>query len=289
MRFQFITNHRDMYSVKRMCHVLGVSRSGYYAWRQRPPSARKMANQELVRQIKTIHQESDESYGSPRVYRELRSLDIACSENRVARLMRQHDIRTKQSRRFRVTTRRNRKHLYAPNLLRNEPSPTRPDQVWVADITYIATGEGWLYLASIMDRFSRRIVGWAMDKTLAASLPKDAMRMALQHRQPPAGLIHHSDRGSQYTANAYQDLLISCRIKASMSGTSNSFDNAHKESFFGTLKTERVHHRRYNTRAQARNDIFAYIEGFYNTRRRHSSLGFLSPKQFEDVWHAQIK
>lgn len=288
MRFQFITDHRDRFSVKRMCQVLQVSRSGYYAWRRRPPSARKMANEELVRQIKVIHQEIDESYGSPRVYRELRSLDISCSENRVARLMRQHDIRAKQSRRFRVTTQRNKKHLYAPNLLRHEPSPSRPDQIWLADITYIATGEGWLYLASVMDRFSRRIVGWAMDKTLAVSLPIDALQMALHRRQPAAGLIHHSDRGSQYTADSYQALLDSCQIQASMSGTGNSFDNAHKESFFGTLKTELVHHRRYRTRAQARNDIFAYIEGFYNTRRRHSSLAYLSPKAFEDDWLARI-
>jgi putative transposase len=289
MRYQFITDHRDQFSVKRMCQALKVSRSGYYAWRQRPPSAREMANQKLVRQIKTIHHESNESYGSPRVYQELRALDVACSENRVARLMQQHDIRAKRSRRFRVTTQRNKKHLYAPNLLRHRPPPSRPDQIWLADITYIATGEGWLYLASVMDRFSRRIVGWAMDKTLASSLPKDALRMALQHREPPAGLVHHSDRGSQYTADTYQALLTSSRIQASMSGTGNSFDNAHKESFFGTLKTELIHHRRYSTRAQARSDIFAYIEGFYNTRRRHSSLGYLSPNEFEAVWLARIR
>lgn len=289
MRFQFITDHRDKYSVKRMCQLLGVSRSGYYAWRQRPPSARKMANEELVRKIKAVHQESNETYGSPRVYHELRSLDVACSENRVAHLMRQHSICAKQSRRFRKTTQRDKKHLFAPNLLRSELSPARPNQLWVADITYIATGEGWLYLASLMDRFSRRIIGWAMDKSMTATLPKQALLMALQRRQPPAGLIHHSDRGSQYTDGSYQTVLASCQIRASMSGTGNCFDNAHKESFFGTLKTELVHHRRYSTRDMARNDIFAYIEGFYNTRRLHSSLGYLSPRDFEDAWLARIK
>lgn len=288
MRFQFIQDHASCYAVERMCAVLGVSRSGYYAWRRRGPSARKMANQELLQVIRRIHQESRQTYGSPRIYQELRAAGIACSENRVARLMQEAGLYAKQRRRFRRTTQRNKAHRVAPNLLRRGWQPQSPDQVWVADITYIATDEGWLYLASIMDRFSRRIVGWALQERLTATLTRQALRMALAQRQPAPGLIHHSDRGSQYTEQSYRRLLQRHGALLSMSSTGNCFDNAHKESFFATLKTELVHRRHYHTRAEARTDIFYYIEGFYNSRRRHSALHYLSPQVFEAVYSPQI-
>ena len=288
MRFSFIAMHEEEFSVKRMCQVLGVSRSGYYAWRSRRPSARQMANQALVEHIVAIHRQSRETYGSPRVYHELRDAGHGCSVNRVARLMRREGIVAKQSRRFRRTTRVNPHVPSLPNLLTDGQEPGRPDQVWVTDITYIPTGEGWLYLACVMDRFSRRIVGWAMGRTLASTLAQQALRMALRQRRPKTGLIHHSDRGSQYTAANYQRLGRQPAIQFSFSQAGNCWENAHQESFFGTLKCELVYHYTFATRDQARHAVFHYIEGFYNTRRRHSALGYLSPMAFEEAFWAQF-
>jgi transposase InsO family protein len=270
-----------------MCRVLTVSRSGYYAWRIRPVSQREMANRELVEKIKAVHEDSWETYGSPRVYQELKAQGISCGENRVARLMQIHDIRAKQVKRKKMTTKANAAHPVAPNLLNGNFTAERPDEKWLADISYIPTAEGWLYLAVIMDLFTRLIVGWSMAARMTSPLVEAALEMALQQRQPPPGLLHHSDRGSQYTGKDYQTLLKSNIIEVSMSGAGNCYDNAPIESLFGTLKTELVHHRAYRTREEAKSDIFFYIEGFYNRRRRHSALGYLCPVDFELVHQQQ--
>ena len=273
--------------MNRMCEVLKVSRSGYYAWRTRPPSEREMANQELLEQIKIVHRDSDETYGSPRIYHALLTLGRKCSKNRVARLMRRNDIQAKHKRRFKATTKRNKAHPVAPNLLERDFTAEQPDQKWLADITYIPTLEGWLYLAAVLDLYTRRIVGWAMAERMTSALTINALEMALQQRKPAAGLIHHSDQGSQYTDQKYQALLEAHGIQASMNGVGSWYDNAPMESFFGTLKSERVHHCSYQTREEARTDLFFYIEARYNRRRLHSSLGYLSPEAFEKAHHQQ--
>lgn len=287
MRYQFIADHRAEFPVSRMCQVLAVSSSGYYAWRKRPASAREMANQELYQRVEAVYHENQEVYGSPRIYRELKDQGVACSENRIARLMRLRGLRAKQTRRFKTTTRRNKTHPVAPNLLQRDFKADRPDQKWLADITYIATGEGWLYLAAILDLYTRRIVGWAMSERMTSDLTIAALEMALLQRRPDAGLIHHSDQGSQYTDQQYQALLKDRGIRASMNGVGSWYDNAPMESFFGTLKSERVHHYAYATRDEAKADVFYYIEAFYNRRRRHSALDYLSPEAYEQRFYQQ--
>ena len=268
----------------RMCKRLGVSSSGYYAWQKRPSSQREMANQELLKEIKAVHEKSNGTYGSPRIYHELKE-KIACSENRVARLMQKHDIAAKQKKRYKRTTKANSAHPVAPNLLDRNFTATEPNQKWTTDITYIPTLEGWLYLAMVLDLFSRRIVGWAMSTRMTSDLVIDALQMAVQQRQPPPGLLHHSDRGSQYTGQPYQQLLKDNHFIVSMSGRGNCYDNAPAESFFGSLKTEHVHHVLYETRAQARADIFFYIEAFYNRQRLHSTLDYVSPEAYEAAYY----
>jgi transposase InsO family protein len=287
MRFQFIKDHQDQFPVTRMCQELGVSPSGYYAWRHRPPSAREMANQELFKEIESVYNNSDGTYGSPRIYRELQAQGVSCSENRVARLMKLRRLSAKQVRRYKSTTKRNKKHRAAPNLLKRDFTADRPDHKWLSDITYIPTQEGWLYLAAVLDLYTRRIVGWAMSERMTSDLTLAALRMAIQQRRPVAGLIHHSDQGSQYTDQAYQALLETHGILPSMNGVGTWYDNAPMESFFGTLKSERVHHCLYRTRDEARPDLFYYIEAFYNRRRRHSSLDYLSPEAYEQLYHMQ--
>jgi len=271
--------------VSRLCQGLNLSPSGYYAWRQRPVSRREMANRALMHKIEVAHRDSDETYGSPRVYQELKAQGVACSENRVARLMRLRGLRAKQSRSFKVTTRRNPADRVAPNILKRQFTVERLDQVWLADMTYILTGEGWLYLAAVLDLCSRRLVGWSMAARMTAELTETALKMALQQRQPAGGLIHHSDQGSQYTDQGYQALLAAHDIRVSMNAAGTWYDNAPMESFFGTLKSELVYHRWYVTRTQARTDVFRYIEAFYNHRRRHSALGYLSPAVYEELYH----
>lgn len=283
-RFEFIDDHRDSVPATRMCKALNVSSSGYYAWRKRPVSAREMANRELVKKIETVYNESYETYGSPRVYLELKAQGVACSENRVARLMRLGGLQAKQVRRYKSTTRRNKKHPVAPNILKRDFTAERPDEKWLTDITYIPTREGWLYLAAVLDLFARRIVGWAMSERMTADLTSTALRMAIGQRRSGAGLIHHSDQGSQYTDGGYQTLLSDHGIEPSMNGVGTWYDNAPMESFFGTLKGEWVHHRAYNSREEAKADVFFYIEAFYNRRRRHSSLGYLSPEAYEQLY-----
>jgi putative transposase len=284
MRFQFIDAHRDGFAVVLMCKMLAVSPSGYYAWRGRPPSAREMANRELKATIRKVLDESGQTYGSPRIYQVMRKLGLLCSRNRVARLMRAEGLRAKQARRFRSTTKRNESHRPASNLLQRDFDAERPDQKWLADITYIPTSQGWLYLAAILDLYGRRVVGWAMDERVTTDLTLRALKMALRQRRPGPGLVHHSDQGSQYTDRRYQALLARRGIAASMNGAGTWYDNAPMESFFGTLKSERVHHLVYRDRAEATTDLFNYIEGWYNRRRLHSSLAYESPEAFEQLY-----
>jgi len=281
MRFQYIENHQDEFPITLMCKMLDVSSSGYYAWHKRPPSKREMANRELYKKIEVVYNENHKVYGSPRIYRTLKKQGVACSENRVARLMRLRGLRAQHTKRFKTTTKRNKAHPVAPNLLNRNFEANRPNQKWLTDITYIWTLEGWLYLAAVLDLYSRRIIGWAMSDRMTSDLTVDALKMAIVQRQPILALLHHSDQGSQYTDGTYQALLKDHGIQVSMNGVGTWYDNAPMESFFGTLKSEWVYHRVYHTRDQARSDIFYYIEAFYNRRRLHSSLGYLSPEEFE--------
>jgi transposase InsO family protein len=285
MRYQFIDDHRDEFPVTRMCKVLKVSRSGYYAWRTRPVSAREMANRKLANKIEAVYNESDGTYGSPRIHSELNAQGVVCGKNRIARLMMLRGLCAKQHRRYRATTKRNRDHRAAPNLLKRNFTTERPNQVWLSDITYIPTQEGWLYLAAVLDLYARRIVGWAMADRMTSDLTLTALRMALRQRQPKLALLHHSDQGSQYTDGQYQALLKEYGIQVSMNGAGTWYDNSPMESFFGTLKSERVHHLVYRAHQEARTDLFQYIEGFYNPRRRHSSLGYLSPADYENLYY----
>ena len=265
-----------------MCKVLGLSTSGYYAWRARPESPRAAANRALLGDIARIHAESCGTYGSPRIHAVLRGHGRRVGRSRIERLMRHAGIRGLAAlpRRARTTDSR---HDYpiAPNRLARHFNAARPNQVWLADLTYIPTGEGWLYLAAILDMHTRKIVGWCMRQTLHTEIAIDALNMAIERQRPPPGLIHHSDRGIQYAAEAYRQVLAQSGISPSMSRKGNCWDNAPMESFFHTLKTERVHHRVYATRDQARRDLFQYIEGFYNPHRLHSALGYLSPAEME--------
>jgi putative transposase len=282
MRFRLIEDLRDIWPVRVMCDALSVSPSGFYAWRSRPESPGKLANRELLVDIRRVHAQHRERYGAPRIHAELRAEGHAVSRKRVARLMRQHGIRARSPRRYRVCTTDSKHSLpVAENLLDQNFVADRPDQVWLADITYIPTAEGWLYLAVVLDLFTRKVVGWAMRDHLRAELTIAALTMAIQRRRPAAGLIHHSDRGSQYAAGDYRDILQAAAIVQSMSRKGNCWDNAPMESFFGTLKTELVHQGQYPDRDAARRDLFAYIEGYYNRQRRHSAIGYITPEQAE--------
>jgi putative transposase len=282
MRFRFIEDHRADYPVRIMCGVLEVSPAGYYAWRSRPESQRVAANRNLLDDIARVHRDTRGRYGSPRIHAELQAQGRGVSRGRIERLMRRHGIRAIMARPRRVRTTDSRHdHPIAPNLLNRNFSAAAPNQVWLTDITYVETGQGWLYLAAVMDLFSRRIVGWAMDDHLRTELPLAALNMAISTRRPGPNLVHHSDRGVQYASADYRAALQSSRIQASMSRRADCYDNAPMESFFHTLKTEQVYHQQYPTREHAKCDIFAYIEGFYNRTRRHSSIGYKTPIQIE--------
>lgn len=267
-----------------MCRILEVSRSGYYAWLKRPESRRKSQNRKLLKEIRKVYQVSRRTYGSPRITIALQKEGISCGRNRVARLMRENGIAAKTKRKYKATT--NSKHNYpvAENLVNQSFAASRPNHLWVADITYIPTGEGWLYLAAIEDLFQRKIVGWAMDATMTRQLVLDALRQAVWRYRPPAGLIHHSDRGSQYACHDYQQALRDYGMICSMSRKGNCYDNACMESFFGTLKRELIYGSRFKTRAEARQAIFEYIEVFYNRIRLHSALGYMSPVEYEQAF-----
>lgn len=274
--------HRDLFPVDLMCEVFQVSRSGYYGWSRRTPSASAVRREQLTEHIRTAHQQSRATYGSPRIYHELRAQGVLCSENTVAKLMRRSQLRSKAKRRFRARTTDSRhSDPIAKNTLDREFVVARPDAVWAADITYIETQEGWLYLAIVLDLCTRRVVGWATADHLRAELAGSALRMAIRHRQPSKGVLHHSDRGVQYASQEYRSTLEESHIEASMSRRGNCYDNAVVESFFSTLKRELVHHEKYQTRAQAKQSLFEFIEVFYNRRRRHSTLGYRSPAEFE--------
>ncbi len=265
-----------------MCEVLQVSRSGYYAWVDRPPGERERRREELVEQIRQVHEGSAATYGSPRVHAELADRRVGVCVNTVAKLMRRAGIRSVMHRRFVARTTDSGHDLpVAPNLLGREFGAKLPDQKWCCDITYVPTREGFLYLAAVMDVCSRRIIGWGMADHLRTELCLDALDMALRSRRPGGGLVHHSDRGVQYASVDYRRMLQSHDICVSMSRAGDCYDNAMMESFWGTLKTELVHHRDYRTRAEARQSIFRYIECWYNRRRRHSAIGYKSPEQFE--------
>jgi putative transposase len=282
MRFRFIEDRRADYPVTLLCDVLGVSPAGYYAWRSRPESRQSAANRDLVDDIRRVHRDTRGRYGSPRIHVELKAQGRGASLGRIERLMRRHGIRAIMARPRRVRTTDSRHDLpIAPNLLDRNFIATAPNQIWLADITYIETDQGWLYLAAVMDLYSRRIVGWAITDHLRADLPLAALRMAISAQRPGAGLIHHSDRGVQYASAHYRKLMQSAGLRASMSRKGDCYDNAPMESFFHTLKTELVHHRHYATWAEATREIFAYIEGFYNRTRRHSAIGYISPIEME--------
>jgi len=268
--------------VKLMCSILNVTRSGYYAWRDRPHSVREQRRQELMQRIRQAHQDSRCSYGSPRICLELKDQGIDVCENTVAKYMREDGIFVKPQRRFvPQTTDSDHPFPIAPNVLDRNFQATAPNQKWACDLTYVFTEEGWLYLSVVIDLFSRRVVGWSMSDNLKAQGVAEALEMAIARRRPAAGLLHHSDRGVQYACELYRSLLSEHGIECSMSRPGNCYDNAVPESFFGTFKSELANRMRYPTREEARTSIFEWIECWYNRKRRHSSLRYLSPEAFE--------
>jgi transposase InsO family protein len=271
------------YPIRELCSVLGLSRSGYYQWCSRTESARARASRVLIQRIADIHRQSLESYGSPRVTHELRRQGLRVGKNRVARLMRSAGLKAKRKRPFRPRTTDSRHDQpIAANHLKAIGAPAAPDTVWVADITYLRAGTRWLYLAAVMDLFSRKIIGWSLSDSLDSTLVKEALKQALASRRPAAGLLHHSDRGVQYASSAFRALLASWRIVPSMSGLAHCYDNAAMEAFWSSLKNELVHHCQFEDSQQARLAIFQYIELFYNRKRLHSALGYQSPVDFEN-------
>lgn len=282
MKFAFIEGHLNAFPIDFSCEVLGVSRSGYHAWLKRPASVRARRREELAEKIKLVHEESREVYGSPRVYNALNARGESVCENTVADIMKERQIRAKSKRKFvPATTDSRHDQPVAPNRLDRQFAAKLPDQKWAADITCIPTDDGWLYLAGVIDLCSRRIVGWSMADSPKTALVSDALKMAIGRRCPGEGLLHHSDRGVQYASEDYQHLLKINGMQVSMSGKGDCWDNAAMESFWATLKTELVNHERYATHEQARASIFEYIEVFYNRKRIHSSLGYVSPETFE--------
>jgi transposase InsO family protein len=282
VKFAFIEEHLTGFPTDVSCDVLGVSRSGYYAWITRPASARARRRAELAEQIRLVHEENREAYGSPRVYNALKARGESVCENTVADIMKQRQIRAKRRKKFvPATTDSRHDRRVAPNRLDRRFDADVPDQKWAVDITYIPTDQGWLYLAGVIDLCSRRIVGWSMADHMGTSLVSDALRMALAGRNPGQGLLHHSDRGVQYASEDYQHLLRTNGMQVSMSGRGDCWDNAVMESFWATLKSELVNHEHYATHEQARASIFEYIEAFYNRKRLHSALGYVSPETFE--------
>jgi len=281
VKFAFIQAEKATFPVTVLCRVLGVSRAGFYAAQSRPVPPRVTEDARLAVQIAAIHRASRRCYGSPRVHAELRARGQCTSRKRVARLMRRAGLAARRRRAFRVTTQSRHTHPVAPNRLARQFTAAVPDRVWVTDITYLATVEGWLYLAVVLDLFSRRVVGWATSDRLGEGVALEALGMGLARRRPPPGLLHHSDRGSQYASAEYRAVLTGHGMERSMSGVGRCWDNAVAESFFATLKVELAHDGAWRTRADAHRAVFEYIELFYNAARRHSTLGYLSPLAFE--------
>ena len=281
MKYGFIRAHQDQFSVSTMCTVLKVSRNGYYDWRERPPSKRSQENQRVMTEIERVHERSQQAYGATKTWRELRAEGFTWGRHRIARLRREAGIEARRKRRFRITTQSRAGMVAAKNRLKQRFKAKAVDRVWVGDITFIATAAGWLYLAVLVDLYSRRVVGWAMGDRIDQQLVFDALRMALLQRRVRPGLIHHTDQGRQYASALYLDLLKRHGIIASMSRRGNCYDNAVAESFFSSLKNELIHHSSYRTREEARTAIFEYIEMFYNRKRRHQSLDYLTPVDYE--------
>jgi putative transposase len=281
MTFRFIDRHRRRWPVAVMCDTLAVSPAGYYAWRHRPVSPRRQRRDDLTAQIRTVHAEVKARYGSPRVHAELVARGHGCCVNTVARLMRRAGIAAKTARKFRYTTDSSHGRPVAANVLDRQFDPGVANAAWVSDITFIPTREGWLYLAAVEDLYSRMVVGWAMAARMTSRLVVEALGMAVRRRLPGEDLVAHSDRGSQYASEHYQRLLATHGIACSMSRRADCWDNAPMESFFASLKKELVHHEDYHTREEAQASIFEYIEVFYNRQRRHSTLGYMSPAEYE--------
>jgi len=284
--YAFVESEKAYYRVNAMCRVLKVSKSGFYGWRDRPLSARAQADALLSKKIARIHRDSHETYGAPRIHFELRTLGVRCARKRVARLMREAGLFGCGGRRRKLrTTFRSQVERTppAPDLVKRNFAPEAPDRLWVADITYVRSWEGWLYLSFVLDTYSRRVVGWSMANRLNTELVLDAVNMAIYNRRPAPGLIHHSDRGSQYTSVEFGSRLKEAGLLPSMGSVADAYDNSMAESFVSTLKRELIHRHSWPNRQRARTAIFEYIEGFYNTRRRHSALGHLSPSEYEEV------
>lgn len=286
MKYHFIEDNRSFFRLEKMCRVLEVSRSGYYAWRKRPKSQRKLKNEQLLGHIESVHHKSRGRYGSYRVWRTLLQLGVMCGRNRVVRLMRRAGLKSKRVRKFKTTTDSKHSLPVAPNLLNQNFKTTAPNQVWVSDITYIWTWEGWVYLAVIIDLYSRQVIGWATSSRINKELVLAALRQAIGRRVVLPGLIFHSDRGSQYASNDVRKLLQSHKILQSMSKKGDCYDNAVAESFFATLKLELVYPDFFRTREQANIQLFEYIEIFYNRQRLHSTINYAVPVQFEQSNHA---
>jgi transposase InsO family protein len=281
MKYWFMDQHRSSHGVQKMCRVLGVSRSGYYGWKRQPQSKRHKENEKILKEIRESYKNSRRAYGSPRITKDLKTAGTKCSENRVARLMKINGIVGKAKKKFKATTNSGHNLPVAENLLNQKFTTEKPNTVWVSDITYIPTLEGWLYLVVILDLFSRQVVGWAMSDRLTSGFVVKALYQAIGRRNPNTGCIFHSDRGVQYASTDFRAVLKAFGFIQSMSRKGNCYDNAVSESFFHTLKTEHVYDYRYETRAEARQSIFDYIEMFYNRQRRHSALGYRSPVSFE--------
>ena len=280
MKFGFVAKHRGIWPVRWLCEALGVSRSGFHAWLTRPPSARERSDEVLGAQIKASFVGSDRTYGARRVWHDVLADGVACGLHRVERLICEQALRARP-RRKRLPSDQGTRNNAADNVLDRQFEATAPNQKWIADFTYIWTAEGWLYVAAVIDLFSRRVVGWSMSATIAAQLVADALMMAIWRRGKPEALLHHSDQGSQYSSEQFQTLLADHGLTCSMSRSDNVWDNAAMESFFFSLKTERTARKVYRIRDQARADVFDYIERFYNPRLRHSTIGYLSPMEFE--------
>ena len=283
MKYAAIRALAGRHPVARLCRALEVSRTGYYAWIDRPESRRRRENRQLLARIRELHGATREAYGALKTWKVLRANGIACGKHRVARLRRSHGIEARRKRRFRITTEHHKTAPPAPDRLRRCFAAARPDRAWVGDITFIPTRAGWLYLAVLLDLYSRRVVGWAMADRITQDLTRGALQMAIEQRRPAAGLLHHTDQGRQYAAQKYQDLLRRRGMLASMSRKGEALDNAVAESFFSTLKNELVHHCDFMTRDQARTEIFDYIELFYNRRRAHATLRYMSPIDYENA------